>query len=70
MILVCGGCAKPVIWGNPNVTDAQAQVDSYECERDARMSAPSFGRPGPVAQILAQRFQARCMASKGYAPLP
>jgi hypothetical protein len=69
MILVCGGCAQPVIWGNPHVTDAQAQGDAYECERDARMSAPSFGR-GPVAQVLAERFQARCIVSKGYAPLP
>ena len=40
-------------------------ADRYECERDTRMSASSFGR-GFTAQYYAEQFFIRCMAAKGW----
>ena len=44
---------------------ADYQRDSYDCERDTRMAAGSFGT-GPIARANAQDFLLRCMTVKGW----
>lgn len=39
--------------------------DTYECERDTRAAAASFGR-GPMAAEEARGFAIRCMQARGY----
>ena len=61
-----GACASTPVWDKAGgVTQAQWQRDSYECERDARMSTASFGG-GVVGQVRAEQFYARCLQAKGY----
>lgn len=47
------------------VSPDEYRTDAYECERDMRQAATSFGR-GATAPVYAQRFGVRCMESKGY----
>jgi hypothetical protein len=70
MAILCAltltACAMPTYsWYRPNLTEAEWRRDSYDCERDARMSALSFGT-SIVGQVQAERFAQRCMESKGY----
>ena len=39
--------------------------DTYECERDTRVVAASFG-VGPAAQSYAWEFMFKCMVARGY----
>lgn len=64
MALVFGGCAETV-WVKPGATQSDFNRDSYECERDARMSAGSFGG-GIGGAIEARGFMERCMGVRGY----
>jgi hypothetical protein len=64
-LFMCG-CADPPVWSKPGATQADFNRDSYECERDTRMAAASFGT-GVVASIQAQDFMGRCMVAHGYA---
>jgi hypothetical protein len=76
--LLVAGCAAAG-WTRPNTTEAEIRRDSYECERDQRMVAPSpYGYSpnaagatgaefsnmgGSMGQVV---FIGRCMESKGY----
>lgn len=59
-----GGCADDVYY-KEGATQADFQRDSYECERDARMSAASFGG-GIAGAMEARNFYRRCMGVRGY----
>lgn len=60
------GCAdEPWQWTKPGATQAEFQTAAYECERDTRMAARSFGY-GVVAQIEAEAFATRCMNARGF----
>ena len=59
-----GACA-PTMWTRPGTSDAEWRVDQYACERDARMSAISFGG-GISGAIEAKRFHDKCLEVKGY----
>lgn len=49
----------------PGATAQDWNQDSYECERDARGVAYSFGG-GFVAVAEARRFAIKCMAARGW----
>lgn len=61
-------CGPRYIWVK-NVGEDELNRDRYECERDARMSAGSFGT-GLVGALNAQDFMGRCFQAKGYALKP
>jgi hypothetical protein len=54
-----------VTWEKNSPTAPDLQVAFYECERDTRMAARSFGS-GFAAQAEAEAFFGRCMSTKGY----
>jgi hypothetical protein len=58
--------AQQFEWGKQGATTAQRDSDLYECERDTRAGARSFGG-GTYGQYQAQNFFMRCMNAKGYA---
>jgi hypothetical protein len=75
-----GGVGAPTFWADfglhgqtgllgqsrvKNVSQDELNRDRYECERDARMSAGSFGT-GLVGELNAQEFMGRCFQAKGY----
>jgi len=67
-LLAAGACAQSkdyLVWYKEGASDADLQQAQYECERDTRMSAASFG-PGPLGTANAQAFAQRCMNSKGF----
>jgi hypothetical protein len=65
LLLVLGACSH-VVWDKPGATEEEFRRDAYQCERDARMSAGSFGG-GLAGAINAQNFMERCMTyEKGY----
>lgn len=64
-VLALTGCAEPDMWVKAGTTQVDYQKDSYECERDARMSAASFGG-GLAGAMNAQGFYRRCMVAHGY----
>jgi hypothetical protein len=57
-------CGPRYIWVK-DVGQDELNRDRYECERDARMSAGSFG-VGLVGQMNAEEFMGRCFQAKGY----
>ena len=62
--IVLTSCAETV-WVESGATQADFKRDSYECERDTRMSAASFGG-GFSGALGAQSFVERCMDVKGW----
>lgn len=62
---IAGCVEQPMAWHKQGVTEAEMQRDTYECERDTRMAAASFGT-GPAASANAQAFAIRCMNARGY----
>jgi hypothetical protein len=54
-----------MVWDKPGVSDAMIERDQFECEKDTRMSAASFGG-GFTGQARAEQFFQRCMAARGY----
>lgn len=59
-------CAEqPWVWEQSGGSAVPLQQAQYECERDTRMSAASFGY-GIMAQVYARDFAIRCMGSKGW----
>jgi hypothetical protein len=66
--LLLGACAsEPTTWVKMDGHAETWPKDRYECERDARMSAASFGT-GLVASRRAQQFFDQCLRAKGYLP--
>lgn len=59
------GCGGPDIWDKAGANQTDFQKDSYGCERDARMSAASFGT-GLAAALNAREFYRKCMVAQGY----
>jgi hypothetical protein len=59
-----GGCETPMIWDKAGATQENYNVDSYQCEKDARQ-AGYYGTGLAGAQAMRGFFQ-RCMVSKGY----
>ena len=66
--LLLGACSQP---SNPErffkagATTDDYTRDSYECERETRSVAASFGT-GPAAQANARDFMFKCMSARGY----
>jgi len=56
---------EPNVWYKAGASQSDYQKDAYECERDTRMSAASFGT-GFVGAANAETFATRCMNAKGY----
>ncbi len=65
-LLACG----PRYQWVKNVSPEQARMDAYECERDMRAGANSFGTGIISRQMNADEFQARCFQAKGYTLQP
>jgi clan AA aspartic protease (TIGR02281 family) len=61
--LCVAGCARNV-WVKPGATQADFNVDRYDCERDARQSG-YFGT-GLVGALNMQGFYNRCMVAHGW----
>ena len=59
------GCYAPMIWDKPGATQAEYNLDAYNCERDARASVLSFGG-GLAGANDAREFFKRCMIAHGY----
>lgn len=57
------GCAS-MTWNKPDVTQAEFNKDSYECQRDARQSG--YYGSGIAGAINMREFLQMCMVSKGY----
>ncbi len=63
------GCAQPepeLVWRKTGAAPGEYEAAAYECERDTRAVAPSFGRGILIPAIEAQNFAARCMNAKGF----
>jgi hypothetical protein len=65
LLLGCTACAPSYLWTHSRYSEAAWQADRYACERDTRMSYASFGS-SVVGEVMAERFMARCLESKGY----
>jgi len=66
LALLMAGCAtEEFVWYKPGASDTELQQAAYECERDTRMAAASFGG-GWVGAGEAQAFAERCMNAKGF----
>lgn len=64
--IALASCAEqPWVWAQSGNAAMPLQQAQYECERDTRMSAASFGY-GVMAQVYARDFAVRCMGSKGW----
>jgi len=62
-VLSVAGCAHPV-WVKPGATQQDYATDTYECERDARMSG--YYGSGVVGLVNFEQFQDRCMVARGW----
>jgi hypothetical protein len=62
---VLGACGAPTMWAKPGVSFEEWRADQYNCERDMRMSAASFGNVY-TREYYAQQFYNRCLEAKGY----
>lgn len=58
-------CVTPPMWSKAGATEADFNAQAYECEKDARLSAGSFGG-GIVATLEFQNFERRCMVAHGW----
>lgn len=63
--LLLQGCGQPWEWASTGNASVDFSKASYECERDMRMSAASFG-DGIMRQYYADQFVIRCMSYKGW----
>jgi len=64
MTLITVECNR-VMWTKPGFNAVDWQRDNYECERDARAGAMSFGG-GLIGSLNAQEFFNRCLVAHGY----
>lgn len=53
------------VWYRGGASQADYERAAYECERDTRMAAATFGS-GLAGAANAEAFTARCMNSKGF----
>lgn len=67
-LLSLAGCGPRYIWVK-DVSQDELNRDRYECERDMRAGALSFGG-GIAGQINANEFMGRCFQAKGYVLQP
>jgi hypothetical protein len=65
LLAACSSASDAYYWNKPGASSADLQHDSYECERDMRAGAASFG-VGVGAAAQAEAFGQRCMSAKGY----
>ena len=63
ILMFAVACARTV-WSKYGATLQDYNVDSYQCERDARQSGYFGG--GIAGAIAMQDFFGRCMVSKGW----
>jgi len=69
LALLAGGCASEPndrIWQKDNPKPDELRQVSYECERDTRMSAGSFGRNPYMASGQASVFFEQCMNARDW----
>ena len=52
-------------WYRPNATPERIHHDTEQCEKEARLQAPSFGTTMRGAERMLD-LQERCMKSRGY----
>lgn len=67
--VAAAGCDGGYTLQKLGASAADLQRDSYECERDTRAAAISFGG-GFVGQANAQSFYERCLQARGYVAVP
>lgn len=65
LLILLASCAPRYAFTKPDFNQADFQRDGYECERDMRAGAASFGG-GWYGDVLAQRFLVQCMQVRGY----
>jgi len=63
------GCVGPQYVWVKHAPQDELTRDRYECERDTRAAASSFG-PGLTGQLNAEQFMGRCFQAKGYTLQP
>lgn len=68
-VLALGARQEPLAWYKGGASESDYQKASYECERDTRMAAASFGG-GIVGAANADSFAIRCMNTKGFYRVP
>ena len=61
--LLLAGCA-PTVWDKPGATQSDFNMDSYQCEKDARQSG-YYGN-GLAGALEMKGFYDRCMVAHGY----
>ena len=66
--VLLASCATPMVWYKEGELASDLRRDSYECERDARMSGYFGG--GIVGALEIVEFQSRCMMAHGYYRVP
>lgn len=64
LLLPLASCGPRYVWVK-DVPQEELTRDRYECERDMRAGAMSFGT-GIVGQLNANDFMGRCFQAKGY----
>lgn len=64
LLPLLAACGPRYIWVK-DISQDELNRDRYECERDMRAGAMSFGT-GIVGQINADEFMGRCFQAKGY----
>lgn len=58
------------VWYKGGASQSDYQRDTYECERDTRMSVPQGFTMSVYGQLEAEQFFVRCMNTKGYYLIP
>jgi len=72
LTLALAGCAQHhYSWSKPGATQAEFNLDKYNCENDMRQSVNSFGYDGSIVGAIvangeARAFGERCMEAHGY----
>jgi hypothetical protein len=65
LLLFVSGCSEPYAWIKAGASNDDFRRDAYECERDTRMAATSFGA-GLAGQVDARNFYEKCLLARGY----
>lgn len=61
-VTACASQQPDLYWGKEGASSAERDAASYECERDTRAAAVSFGRNA----YDAREFYVKCMNVKGF----
>ena len=68
MVVFMAGCVAQGQWTNLSRTQEQANLDYYECQKDADQYAANQGSPGNPFMIVGRLPQ--CLQAHGYTWVP